>query len=170
MTLALCLPLVTGCTGITSVSGNETLSVKSTPSSASVYIMDKKIGETPLEIGQETLYPTAYDPTKQEQYGVVIIKSDGCKEYSRRIGYRELAKDIDATLECGDLQDKVSIEKEAVAATQSDKPAQAGNIGLEPIQTKSVKDRLMELNQLKEEGLLSPDEYHAIRQRILDSI
>ena len=167
---ALCQLLVTGCTGITSVPGNETLSLKSTPTSASVYIMDKKIGETPLEIGQDILYPTAYDPTKQEQYGVVVIKSDGCKAYSRRIGYRELARDIDVILECGNLQDKAATEKEAVAETQSSKPAPADDIGLEPDQTKSVKDRLMELNQLKQEGLISPQEYNAIRQRIMDSI
>ncbi|MCU7843734.1 MAG: SHOCT domain-containing protein [Candidatus Thiodiazotropha sp. (ex Monitilora ramsayi)] len=177
-TLVTCQILVTGCTGIASMSGDETLSVNSVPSGASVFIMDKKIGETPLQIDQTTIYPNTYDPDKQSQYGVVSIRKAGCTDYSRRIGYRELIKNIDAELECGDSQ--TPSRTEAVQAAQSPTTNEVRSEPVSPqvtnegstklMREKSVKNRLIELNQLKDEGLITPEEFQTIRRKILNAI
>lgn len=177
-TLVTCQMLATGCTGIASMSGDETLSVNSVPSGASVYIMDKKIGETPLQIDQSTIYPNTYDPDKQSQYGVVSIRMEGCKDYSRRIGYRELVKNIDAELECGDSKVQPKTEAVQVAeptttheAQSEPAPPQVTDEGsTKHMREKSAKSRLIELNQLKDEGLITPEEFQTIRRKILDAI
>jgi hypothetical protein len=159
--------LTAGCTGVTSLSGDETLSIKSQPTSASVFIMDKKVGVTPLEIRQETLYPTTYDPAKQDQYGTVTLKHEGCADYTQHIGYRELAKDMDISLVCGEANEKLMAEP---SVSDSDTRSNHPDAKRQPMQKKAVKQRLIELDQLKQEGLISPEEYRSIRQRILNAI
>ncbi|MEJ2622252.1 MAG: SHOCT domain-containing protein [Candidatus Thiodiazotropha sp.] len=129
--------------------------------------MDKKVGVTPLEIGQETIYPTTYDPAKQNQYGTVTLKHEGCEDYTQYIGYRELMKDIDISLVCGEANEKLTAEP---SVSDSDSSSNHPDAERQPMQKKAVKQRLIELDQLKQEGLISPEEYRTIRQRILNSI
>ncbi|MCU7852346.1 MAG: PEGA domain-containing protein [Candidatus Thiodiazotropha sp. (ex Monitilora ramsayi)] len=171
--------LLSGCTGIANVSGSDSLSVKSNPSGAQVYVMDKLIGETPIEISQTTLYPNTYDPDKEALYGVVVIKKEGCRDHSQRIGYRELIKSINADLTCGSTISKAIEKKESAVlapipqeSPSTPKPLETENIA--PSNTmsinKSAKRRLIEINQLKEEGLISEGEFQSIRQRILQTL
>lgn len=170
--------LAAGCTGIASISSSDTLTVTSNPDGASVFIMDKKIGETPLEISQSTIYPNTYSPDKEGLYGVVTLKKAGCNDFSRRIGYRELIKNINADMECGDIdrqapevpaqtgQSQTPIENKVV-------PEPAQTVNYDPVnasRARNAKNRLIELNQLKTDGLITDEEFDTIRQRILDSL
>ncbi|MCU7934195.1 MAG: PEGA domain-containing protein [Candidatus Thiodiazotropha sp. (ex Dulcina madagascariensis)] len=148
--IVLCLPLLHACTGIGAVSGNMPLKVESVPSGATVTIMDKNLGETPLRITQQQIYPAAYDPAQQQRYGEILIKKKGCRDYRKRISYRDFNQGLTVELDCGDA------ETDAKANGHQ--------------RDRTIKQRLIRLDNLKRDGLISEEEYRQARERILEAL
>lgn len=174
---AIPLLVLTGCAGIGSITGNDKLAVQSTPSDATVYVMDQAVGQTPLELTQQSLYPNTYPQDKADLYGVITLKKAGCQDYVKRISSRDIATGVQAQLDCG--------ENRAAANAASTRPAAAPAPIPEPAVTntpetpaastptpaeRSARQRLQRIDQLKDEGLITEQEYRAVRQRILDSL
>jgi hypothetical protein len=165
--------LLAGCSGIGNFAGSDSLSLRSNPSDAEVYVMGQAVGRTPIEISQPTLYPSVYPQEQQHLYGVVTLKKTGCADFQRRVSGRDIARGLQVELDCGvDL----SGNPPARAATV-DTPRAAPEISDStdpnpPMDdaAQSAKQRLQRINELKEEGLIDNQEYRAIRQRILDSL
>lgn len=145
----LTLPLfgVVGCSAFPGNAVSE-LIVDSTPSGAEVSVMGEARGVTPLRLPTSTLFPVTYPPEKQSLYGRVRITHPGCTPYETPISNSALENGLHIRLQC-----------EAVHAPLS--PA---------VVPASPRERLKQLEALKQEGLLDEQEYRQARQRIIDSL
>lgn len=155
MVSALPLSLVialSGCSGnsLASKSGSS-FAVTSKPEGATVYVLGKPVGETPLTLEQRSVFPLVYPPELANLYGRVELRLKGCETLQRPVSGRVLAKGLRAKLECENVV-QINGEQAAVA------------------ETKSIKQRLLELQILKDEGLISVEEFQAQRQRILGEL
>lgn len=196
--IVLCLPLLHACTGIGAVSGNMPLEVESVPSGATVTIMDKNLGETPLRITQQQIYPAAYDPAQQQRYGEILIKKKGCRDYRKRISYRDFNQGLTVELDCGDIAETHPLPShsstlaaprpatgrhasEAVApnaaqpvtaqdSTSEQGPAETNAKANGHQRDRTIKQRLIRLDNLKRDGLISEEEYRQARERILEAL
>ena len=128
------------------------ISVESDPSGAEVYVMGQKVGITPLEVRQIDVFPLTYTPDQQDLYGRIVLKKEGCKEHRQPISTRVYAKGAKIKLDCGTTTD----------ATKETRPAAP--------ETSSVENRLRQLKDLREKGLITDEEEKNIRQRILKDL
>jgi len=124
--------------------------VKSTPPGATVYVMGKAVGTTPVEIKREQVFPGTYPQELQAEYGRVTIEYQGCETYSKAVSNTILENGLVAKLKC------------QTASPTSLVPA------AKPVDT--PRQRLLELKQLLEDGLITEQEYNAKRSSILDAL
>lgn len=170
------LPVLPGCTGTAFVSSSETVSVTSEPPGAMVYVMGESVGETPLTINQKDLFPTVYDQSKQALYGAILFKKSGCEDLSQPVGMNAGGTGIKAKLVCEGqplIQEKVvqtPTPEETNTPTNAETSQQASKPTVSKQPSRPVKQRLLNLQDLRESGLLSEEEYLKIRQRILDEL
>jgi len=132
---------------------NDKISVKSEPSGASVYVMGEKVGLTPLSVDVDNIYPVTYSQDEQEFYGKIILKHEGCSDKTVKVSTGMVSGGLKTNLDC--VKDEAP---EELLQVQPQVPT-----------GKSVKQRLQELQVLKDEGLISEHEYQDIRSRILKS-
>jgi len=128
---------------------NDQISVNSEPSGASVYVMGKRLGLTPTVVDVSAIYPVTYSQEDVQRYGHITLKREGCSEQTIKVSTGMVSRGLKADLDCQVKQEP----------------------GIEPpsLVDKSVKQRLQELQSLKDEGLISEQEYQDIRIRILQS-
>ena len=148
--------LLSACSGnsLAPKNSNE-ISVNSEPSGSSVYVMGKLAGATPVVIDSNSVFPAAYLPEDQQDYGHITLTHEGCSDKRIKISARMVSDGLNANLDCPAKEEPVvdvspAVEQHAVE--------------------KSVNQRLKELQALKEEGLISEQEYQEIRSRILNSL
>ena len=174
-TLFCMLPVLNGCTGTAFVSSSETVSVTSEPPGAMAYVMGEPVGETPLSIKQKDLFPAVYDQSKQDLYGTILFKKTGCEDLSQPVGMNAGGTGINAKLVC---EGQPLTQEKAVQAAPVEEP-KAPNVETQRQTSKqtvakqpshSVKQRLINLQDLRDSGLVSEEEYLNIRQRILDEL
>ena len=129
--------------------GGAQIKVKSKPAGAEVYVMGDLLGLTPLEFPASRVFPVVYPPEKQQLYGRVVLVREGCIKKTVPVSTGRLASGIHVKLQC----------------------QQSGETGEMDIKTRPLrtKQRLMELQELLKNGLISKPEYNEIRQRILKS-
>ena len=133
---------------------SDKISVKSEPSGASVYVMGEDMGLTPLSVDVDNLYPVTYSPDEQELYGKIVLKHEGCSDKTVKVSTGMVSSGLKTDLDC--VKDE---EPEVLLHVQPQVPT-----------AKPVKQRLQELQGLKDEGLISEHEYQDIRSRILKSL
>ena len=124
--------------------------VTSEPSSALVYVMGELQGVTPVTINMTRLYPVTYSKENEQLYGRITLKHDDCSERIVKITNRMAGKVLKEKLDCHD-NEMVTVNT--------------------PILTKkSVRQRLQQLQELKNDGLIDEEEYQKVRHRILESL
>jgi hypothetical protein len=157
------------------------LKVESEPSGATVYIMGEAIGETPITISQQRIYPAGYDADKQQQYGSLLIRKEGCRDSSRRIRYQDFYTGLSVKLDCNGHSAITTQKSITTPDIQKERATETRGTDLVPgsdIRTKAetpstevtAKQRLMRIDNLKRDGLISDEEYQEIRKRILDTL
>ncbi|MBL3588837.1 MAG: PEGA domain-containing protein [gamma proteobacterium endosymbiont of Lamellibrachia anaximandri] len=171
--------LLQGCGSSLIISNTDTIPVRSEPSGAAVYVMGKSMGNTPVDVKQQDVFPVVYDPEKIELYGIIQLEMDGCEPLSQRVSGRVISRGVDARLKCGESKGAVSAAAAAPVATPVEKEVppeavkapqpQAAQV-VEQVVPKTSKERLIRLNDLYEEGLVSEKEYQTIRNRILNEL
>ena len=127
---------------------NYKISVSSKPSGAGVYAMGKRLGVTPVDVDNHSVFPVVYLPETENSYGHVTLTHEGCIDKKVKISAQIISNGLNAELDC-------SLEKDTVIE------------GAGPVE-KSVKQRLKQLQELKDEGLISDQEYQKIRRSILN--
>jgi cell division septation protein DedD len=156
--------------------------------------MGKSVGETPLKIKQMDVFPTVYDQDKKNLYGVIQIKKPGCQDFNKRVSSGVVGKGIDAKLDCGTKSTAQPAMKAPVIQTSEQPPVQSTKPTTqqppvqptkqltEPLPAQSTKpttvqslpttakERLIQLNELREEGLITEDEYRKARKHIIDAL
>jgi len=148
--------LLSACSGNSLVPKNSNaISVNSEPSAASVYVMGELAGTTPIEIDSNSVFPAAYLPEDQQYYGYITLTHEGCSDKKIKISTRMISDGLKENLDCSVKEESVVDVLPAVEQHTVEK---------------SVNQRLKELQALKDEGLISEQEYQEIRSRILKSL
>ena len=129
---------------------NDQISVNSEPSGASVYVMGKRVGLTPAVVDVSAVYPVTYSQEEVQRYGHITLKHEGCSDQTIKVSTGMVSSGLKVDLDC-QVKQKPGVE-------------------LPPLADKSVRQRLQELQVLKDEGLVSEQEYQDIRIRILQSL
>lgn len=152
--------LLHGCSNFSALSKHDEITVDSEPSGASVYVMGKVLGSTPLVVRHQDVFPVVYAPDQQDLYGMVILKKDGCQNYLQRVNSTILKKGVKAKLDCTE----VDAEQASTQIPQGNQP------GIPVPAPTSLKQRLIRLDELHQDGLITDEEYGAARRRILDEL
>jgi len=179
--------LMVGCDSIPSMdsitslgSSKKQITVTTNPAGATIYANDKALGVTPLTVtpSQEwtTGFVTGKDVGMVYQYtGTITIKKPGCETYTAEVDDPTLFNDIVIDLKCDP-----NFRPAAGAATVGAPGAQpapayapayapAGRTDYETPEEIMAR-RLRRLEGLRNRGLITDDEYRAVRQRILNEL
>jgi hypothetical protein len=155
--------ILQGCSG-SSVKENRPANVTSTPSGASVYANGVKIGVTPLQQNLYKVFPAGWSNWEYSATGVLMVKKAGCEDYILRVNDYILSKPIHAELKCTKV-----VESEEVLPAASDEKKKA--LAAPVVKSGSaIENRLGELKDLYERGIITQDEYRETRKRILGDI
>jgi hypothetical protein len=151
------LLLISACSGNTLAPKNsDEILVNSEPSGASVYVMGKLAGTTPVAIDSANVFPVVYQPDDAQDFGYITLTHRDCSDKKIKISTRMISDGLKVSLDC--------LTKEE--APIADISLQAKKHVVE----RTVNQRLKELQALKDEGLISELEYQQIRSRILKSL
>ncbi|MDX2462921.1 MAG: hypothetical protein QNK31_00285, partial [Porticoccus sp.] len=91
--------LLQGCSGL-STTQEKPPSVTSSPSGAAVFANILELGQTPLQANLYEAFPAGWQSSIYQAQGVLIVKKDGCKDYTLKVNDLILSKPIHAELEC----------------------------------------------------------------------
>lgn len=155
--------------------GIRTFEVESDPSGAEVITITGRHGTTPLTLDERDIYPNSYPSENMAQYGVVTVRKAGCRELNIRPGDSDIVNGLSLQLECGAPAPADSASREppvsGIGASESPPPrsseAQSGR-GHEQTSASRKLEQLRFLQELLEEGLITPEEEAIIRRRILE--
>lgn len=149
--LVLSLALGTESSNAAGLTRPNEIDVASDPPGAVVYAAGKRLGVTPLTVRQQDVFPVVYPPEQQDAYGTLLLTMEGCKEQTVRVSNAVIRKGVNVKLDCGQAE--------------LSKP-QAWPPGTPP----TIKERLLRLNELRDQGLVTDEEYREIRGKILGEL
>jgi len=157
LTLALAALLtVGGCSSPLTQGTPETLSVRSEPA-ATVLVMGRDMGMTPLTIPVNAVFPAAYPPEQELLYGRITLQRQGCKDYVATVSGKVLSRGLDVQLDCAAIAPPAAVPAPVASPAPAAEPA-------------SASQRLRQLDDIRRQGLISDEEYRQLRQRILDTL
>jgi hypothetical protein len=139
-----------------------TLRIESTPSAAEVELIEGKVGVTPLTVNERDIYPNSYPDARAELYGTVTLRHAGCEPLRHRVTLDDLKQDLRLRLDC------------TVATAPTARPVPPPSVAhLPPAPAQTLPQRrlrqLQVLQELLDEGLISPAEEQRVRRKILQS-
>jgi len=177
----LVIATLSGCSGF---GGNLTenrqqINVTSDPDGATVIAEGVEIGKTPLAIRPGDVFQARFTSGSPDEgivsfryVGTLALKKPGCDTYSTQVNDNLLSKDIDVKLVCDPNYQPVEVKPASPAPTAAPPEASAP-----PLQenrsaqsTGTAEERLQRIESLYKKGLLSDQEYKALRQRVLDTL
>jgi hypothetical protein len=133
-----------GCSGST-LKQELPANVTSNPPGAEVYANGEKLDVTPLHYQLYKAFPASWKSFKYQAQGVLMVKMDGCEDFTLEVNDYVISNPIHAELTCSDnftsdvkttaKQQVKSPEGEPVASTKSE-----------------TENRLIELDNLYERG------------------
>ncbi len=164
--LLLACAWLTGCGGAVGVKLREAVLIETVPPGAQAQVSGRDIGVTPLSVELDKEFPRHWTArTKSDDEGFAFyrrlemldLKKDGCEPYTQTVLENDLAHDIKITLKCDPNYQPAPVAAPVTAPASTSAPA-------------GIEARLRTLEELKTKGLISDDEYHAQRQRILNGL
>ena len=156
--------LIAGLCGLTltACSGNSLLpaqqgsfQVDSVPVGASVLVLGEAMGQTPMTLLRSDVFPRNYDFDKQHLYGRIELRHPGCNPFITTVSSRVLSDGLKAKLECEEMATTSPVLQPVPAQQKEDS---------------SLKQRMIKLKDLYEEGLISEQEYEAKRRQLLEEL
>ena len=150
--------LLPACAG-PSVKQQEPPSVTSTPSGADVYANGKKLGVTPLHYRLHTAFPAGWKNMMFQAQGVLMVKRDGCEDYTLEVNDYVLSRPVHAELVCGENIGPVSVQE----------PEPPGGV-TGAATGDGVESRLKQLEDLFNRGIITESEYKTTRERMLNEL
>lgn len=144
--------------------GATSLRIESTPSAAEVELIGGRAGTTPIVVAERDLYPNNYPDARADMYGMVLLRHPGCEPLQHRVTLSDIQHGLHLRLDC------------SAAMVQSPTPVVlpiAHSLATPPplkSPTAVSQQRLRQLQVLQElldEGLISPAEEQRVRRRIL---
>jgi len=157
------------------------LRIESDPPGAEVLLIGGSVGHTPLTVGERAIYPNDYPDDRAHLYGTVTLRRTGCETHVHRVTADDIKRGLHVTLDCG--AEPVPAAR-AVPAIEPERPppltepptltprAPAASPAA-PVAGESVSQRrlrqLQVLQELLDEGLITPAEEQRIRRKLLET-
>lgn len=145
-----------------------TLRIESTPSAAEVELIGGKAGVTPLTVSERDIYPNSYPDTRAALYGTVTLRHPGCDPLRHRVTLDDLKQDLHLRLDCVAATTTPAPPPTTPAATPA---AATAATRVPPAPPSTMPQRrlrqLQVLQELLDEGLISPAEEQRVRRKIL---
>ncbi len=141
-----------------SCTANRIVIIDSQPQGASIIADGKEIGKTPLKIEPDEVFPPRWIGGSYMVEGNLELKKPECDPVSMKVNDNVLSNDITRQLKCSNKQ---ANQTGTPASTKDEKKLQMNE---------NIAQRLENLNQLHEKGLVTDDEYKTQRQRILNEL
>ncbi len=147
-----------------------TLRIESVPAGAEVELIGGKAGTTPLTVSERDIYPNNYPDARADLYGTITLRHPGCEPLRHRVTLSDLKQDLHLRLDCVATAMQAAAPSlppapvPSTAQTPSTAPAPST-----PPQTMPQRRlrQLQVLQELLDEGLISPAEEQRVRRRIL---
>ncbi len=154
--------LLGGCTGVP-------IKLKSEPPGATVLADGKAVGVTPMEMYADEHFPAQWTGWGYERQGKLTFERVGCETKTLDVDTELMSRSIRVKLECDPNQTYIQAPVQLQAPVHRDVPS-GGAAAEIPIKKGPVgaAERLEELNELRDRGLISEEEYQALRRRVLD--
>jgi hypothetical protein len=149
------------------------VTIGSEPPGATVMADGKAIGDTPVTIHPDDVFPPRWIGSSYLVKGTLALEKNGCKRVSMPVDDRILSGDIQVSLQCtpATMNDAPHSAQDAVPGAPIDAmPAEPQAVGSGAAGAHSVEKRLMELKRLHDKGLITDPEYTQQRKRILNSL
>lgn len=142
--------------------------IESIPSAAKVELIGGIAGTTPLTVSERDIYPNTYPDARADLYGTVTLRHPGCEPLRHRVTLTDLKQDLHLRLDCVASAAQTAAPGVSPAAPPAGKPrtAQAPATSSESIPQRRLR-QLQVLQELLDEGLISPAEEQRVRRRIL---
>lgn len=143
-------------------STGRSITIGSEPPGARVLADGRDIGETPITISQDEVFPPRMvNWSTYMVKGNLILEKQGCEQVLMPVDDNVLSNDINVTLKC-DPNAVVSVPMKTWTTEKTVAP--------EMKNSNDNTQRLEELKRLYDKGVISDAEYQEHRKRILDSI
>lgn len=136
------------------IKNSRSITIASTPSGAHVLASGVEIGVTPLTIVPDEVFTPRFVGFSYRAAGTLNMKKNGCETFTEQVNDAVLSKDINVNLICN--------PRARTLPAKTSTP--------QPVHSTSIEQRLRRLRQLHDQGLISDDEYRAIRRRILSAL
>lgn len=146
------MALTAACSG--AVKEARTTTISSDPSGATVLASGVPIGVTPITVRPDDVFPPRFVGFEYRAAGTLSIEKPGCKTYRRQVNDAVLSEDVHVRLECDPNFESPQVEPSPASGTPED----------------GFAARLRRLQQLKQQGLITPSEYRQLRQKVLDQL
>jgi hypothetical protein len=153
-----------GCAAAPTVRQEKTITTD--PSGATVYANKAEIGQTPLTVVPDKVWPPRFVNWSYRRTGTLTIKKPGCKTYTREMDDSVLREDMHVKLDC----DPNYKAPAPAASSQMPPSTSAPTSQPEPARRGDLEFRLRRLESLHDKGLITDKEYRSIRQKILEQL
>lgn len=162
------LPLVAAVAGLNGCGSLPSITIDSDPPGAAVRASGREVGQTPVRIVPDDVFPPRFVGGSYRAYGQLEVAKTGCKPYRKEVNDAVLSQDIKVALECDpaamrDAGQTGVAEPAAVTPVTGTAPAADARAA-------AIKERLLTLDKLRADGLVTQKEYARIRKRILDGL
>lgn len=146
-----------------------TLRVDSAPSAATVELIGGRVGVTPLTVSERDIYPNTYPDSRADLYGTVTLRHPGCEPLRHRVTLTDFKQDLHLRLDCAAAPVSAAAIPPASALPAAAPPAATNlppSAAAEALPQRRLR-QLQTLQELLDEGLISPAEEQRVRRRIL---
>lgn len=146
---------------------SDSLTVETTPPGAEVWIMGKREGVSPGTFPSSLIFPRQYKQEDIGLYGRVRLVKEGCESVMLPVSTQALGSRMRVKLNCAAPAPVVAQPAPVMALPAAQ---QAPLAAPAPALPTTAKERLLRLEELRRDGLISEEEYQALRKRVLDTL
>lgn len=154
--------MLQSCSG-SAVKEERPADVTSNPSGAEVYANGDKLGVTPLHYKLYKVFPAAWKNWVYQAQGVLTVKMGGCEDFTLEVNDYVLSNPIHAELVCSE---KMAPEVKSTVNQEVKSPVEKTVASPQS----ETENRLNELKDLYERGVITREEYSETRERILNEL
>jgi hypothetical protein len=156
--------LLNACAAGGSSGSRSSITIDSQPQGAKVYAGERALGPTPATIVLDDVFPKRWTSRTEKdeegfafyrRLGTLSFRKGGCEPYTLPVDSDTLRDDIKVTLTCD---------------PNYQPPAGSENEGRDDAPTAAIEQRLRRLDELRQKGLLTEEEYRIQRQRIISEL
>ncbi len=137
------------------------INLRSDPTGATVLANGTVIGTTPMQLNADRYFPHKRQGIDWHRQGTLTLERPGCTPKTMEVDNDLLKRSLTVDLTCRPDAPVVTTPRATQAEATSRSAAATGG---------GTARRLEELEDLRQQGLITADEYQSIRKRILEQL